>query len=109
MRVSCSSAEEQVAVALHQLGLKGWFKNREIVLEATIPDFWFPAKKVAVYLDGEQVHSSSHALERDDRITAVLEKRGVRVLRFRYRPPLSKKCLAEIVESIMEAVGHAEA
>src|SRR3972149_7660330 len=93
MRVNPSAAEEKVAVALQDRGVKGWFKDQEVILESTVPDFWFPTKGVAVYLDGEQVHSSEHAQNRDDRITWLLERKGIKVLRFRYRPPLSRKRL----------------
>ena len=104
MRVNCSRAEESLAVALQERGVNGWFKDQELILSSTVPDFWFPTQGVAVYLDGEAVHSSGKAVERDDRISDVLTKRGLKVLRFRYRPPLSQKRLDEIVEVIQEAL-----
>ena len=104
MRVNPSAAEEKVAVALQDRGVKSWFKDSELVLTSTVPDFWFPTQGVAVYLDGEAVHSGAKAIERDDRISDVLTKRGLKVLRFRYRPPLSKRRLDEIVEAIGEAL-----
>ena len=44
---------------------------------------------------------------KDDKITALLEKRGIRVLRFRYHAPLSKKLLDDIVTQIGEALKRA--
>ena len=104
MLVRTSAAEVDVAIALQDRGVKGWFKEEEIVLERTIPDFWFPTQGIAVYLDGEEVHSSERAFCRDNKITQLLMKRGVKVLRFRYRAPLSQKRLNEIVAEIQEAL-----
>ena len=104
LRQNPSNAEMTLIVALQNRGVKGWFKDQEVILESTVPDFWFPTKGVAVYLDGEQVHSSEHAQNRDDRITRLLERKGIKVLRFRYRPPLSRKRLNEIIVQIEEAL-----
>jgi very-short-patch-repair endonuclease len=80
------------------------FRDVEICLEKTTPDWFWPTRGVALYLDGEQVHSSERAQLRDDKITDMLTNRGIKCLRFRYRPPLSKKRLNEIVAEIEEAL-----
>ena len=108
MRVQHSAAETQMFVALQERNLtKGMLTDFEIPLLTTVPDFFWVEEKVACYLDGEQVHSGIKAEARDDRITEALEKRGVRVLRFRYRPPISRKRLNEIVEEIQGALKRA--
>jgi very-short-patch-repair endonuclease len=102
MRVNVSRAEETLAVALQQCGLaKGLFMGYKISLISTTPDFFWPTKGVAVYLDGPP-HVGRE--DRDDRITEILEKRGIKVLRFPYRPPLSQRRLKEIVAAIEEAL-----
>ena len=107
MRVQHSSAETKMFVALQERNLtKGMLTDFEIPLLTTVPDFFWVEERVACYLDGEQVHSSIKAEARDDRIRAP-EKRGVKVLRFRYTPPLSLKRLSEIVAEIQEALGRA--
>ena len=108
MRVQHSSAETKMFVALQERNLtKGMLTDFEIPLLTTVPDFFWVEERVACYLDGEQVHSSIKAEARDDRITEALKKRGVKVLRFRYRPPLSRKRLSEIVAEIQEVLGRA--
>jgi very-short-patch-repair endonuclease len=102
MRVNCSAAEEKVAVGLQERGVKGWFKDVEIILDSTVPDFSNLIKGVVVYLDGEEVHSSENAQLRDERIDDKLARKGIRVMRFRYRPPLSQKRLNEILLVIEE-------
>src|SRR3990170_352346 len=103
MRVQHSSAETKMFVALQERNLtKGMLTDIEIPLLTTVPDFFWVEKRVACYLDGEQVHSSIKAEARDDRITEALEKRGVKVLRFRYRPSLSRRRLKEILGEIQE-------
>jgi len=52
----------------------------------------------------EEVHSGVKAETRDAKITGALEKRGIKVLRFRYRPPISQKRLKEILGEIQEAL-----
>ena len=100
-----SNAEMTLTVALQERGLAhGMFRDVEICLEKTTPDLFWPTKGVAVYLDGEQVHSSERAQLRDDKITDMLTNRGIKVLRFRYRPPLSRKRLNEIIVQIEEAI-----
>jgi len=101
MRVTMSNAEGKVFVALQQRGVKGFFTDMEICLQKTIPDFFWPSKGLAVYLDGPP-HVGKE--DRDDRIVEMLEKRGIRVLRFPYRPPLSNRRLNEIILAIEEAL-----
>ncbi len=54
----------------------------------------------------EEVHSGVKAETRDAKITGALEKRGIKVLRFRYRSHLSQKRLNEFISEIPEALGR---
>ena len=54
----------------------------------------------------EEVHSGVKAETRDAKITGALEKRGIKVLRFRYRGHLSQKRLNEFISEIPEALGR---
>jgi len=108
MKVRHSAAETKLFVALQERNLtKGMLTDFGIPLLTTVPDFFWVEERVACYLDGEQVHSGIKAEARDDRITEALKKRGVRVLRFSYRPPLSRKRLNEIVTEVQEVLGRA--
>ena len=61
-------------------------------------DFLFPEKKLAVYLDGEQVHDGKETW--DQQVTMKLTKKGYRVLRIQYKPPLSKRKAEAIAKQI---------
>ncbi len=59
-----------------QLGVRF---HRQKVIAGYIVDFWCPAWKIAVELDGAFSHDAAADAKRD----AVLEQMGIRVLRFR--------------------------
>lgn len=66
--------------------------------------YWNPPYNYAVFLDGEPIHGKDRQSERDELITKALEKRGIRVDRFSYRPPLTKRRKIEIVDQIEETL-----
>jgi len=108
MRVSPSRAEITLRSAMEKEGLfEGFFADMEICLWKTIPDAFNPTRGIAIYLDGPP-HLKEHARTRDEKITEALEKRGIRVLRFPFKPSgrlgISKKRLAEILQEIREAL-----
>ena len=103
-----SNAEAQLLVALQQAYGKLEINERPFTdvtlpLRVTRPDFWFPGKKIAVYLDGP-AHSHNKVAARDEEIDGLLQKQGITVLRLPYTPPLSKTnaglCLAVIKEAV---------
>ena len=87
---------------LEQLNHAGLFPetDKHFCVLSTTPDFYFADKRLAVYVDGEQVHRNRE--ERDDYLRQLLAKRhGVTVLTFPYKRR-SKKAMRKIVEQIKE-------
>ena len=112
MKVGISTAEDQLHAALIREGLtKGLWRNYSIPLKPTAngqqrqtrPDFCWPSRNFAFYLDGV-VHNRSGARLRDERITTELEADGWTVLRAGYSSSLSKKRKVEIVAELREAL-----
>jgi len=104
MHVKVSKAEVDLRIALQEHGLsQGMFTDLQIDIVSTKPDYYWPTQGVAVYLDGP-VHNSPTAEARDERITETLRKRGLKVLRFSYIPPISRKQIDWIVSQIKEAL-----
>lgn len=100
MHSTISNAEIDVFKELSKRDLtKGMVTQKPIVLKATIPDFLWQERKIAVYLDGEP-HMKSKQMEKDEEITMLLEKRGFSVLRISYEAPLTHFKLTEIVNQI---------
>jgi very-short-patch-repair endonuclease len=101
MHPKVSKAEIEVFKALSGAGLtSGMVTQKTIILKATIPDFCWLNKRKIVYLDGVQVHSSDKQQQKDEEIFDLLVTQGWDVLRIPYYPPLTEKCLQEIVEKI---------
>ena len=112
MKVGISAAEDHLHIALLREGLtKGMFRNYAIRLKtlpsgrkrSTSPDFCWPSRSFAFYLDGV-VHHTSGARLRDERIQEELEADGWTVLRAGYSASLSKKRKGEIVAGLREAL-----
>jgi len=99
-----AKAELEVLLGLEERKLTtGMFRDTEIMLEATIPDFYWPTKGLAVYLDGPHHESETQRLK-DELIDEKLRRMGLRSLRIPYKPPLSKTRLNEILDQIQEAL-----
>jgi very-short-patch-repair endonuclease len=99
-----SRAEEKLLAKLHKESMGSGLRfQHTIILKATTPDFAWPEKRIAVYLDGP-VHESSHVREKDEVIDAELEKRGWTVLRISYKAPLSERETQRILSIIKETV-----
>lgn len=104
MSQSPSKAEIKLLLALESHGLaRGAFSQMEISLWSTQPDIFYPTKGIAIYLDGPP-HLKGHVQDRDEKITERLQKKGLKVLRFSYTPPISDQRLDEIVQAIKEAL-----
>jgi len=102
-----SKAEIQILKELQRRGLYPVYQ-RPIVLKAACPDYvwalpplrkfsWAPIRMLCIFLDGEQVHCD---LNGDFDIQRALEDRGHRVVRIRYKAPLSKAKVREITDQI---------
>jgi very-short-patch-repair endonuclease len=101
MHPKVSKAEIEVFKALSTLGLtEGMVTQKTIVLKSTVPDFCWPDKRKAVYLDGGQVHSGDKQEEWDEEVCELLEAKGWETLRISYDPPLGEEKLADIVSTI---------
>ena len=105
MHPKVSKAEIEVFKVLSTDGLtKGMVTQKTIVLKSTVPDFCWLNKRKAVYLDGRQAHSKDVQRERDEEIKDLMEKKGWKVLRLPYDPPLTKKELNETVRKIKDFI-----
>jgi len=96
-----SRMEHEVLIDLHKRGVHP-LTNEEFCLLTTTPDYYFPNKRLAIYLDGEHVHFKRQ--ERDKELRTLLQKRyGIRVLSIQYKR-YSKKEKNRIVKQILEAL-----
>ncbi|TET19945.1 hypothetical protein E3J74_04615 [Candidatus Bathyarchaeota archaeon] len=88
--------------------------KKDIVAGTTIDLFWGTPEirpHYAAFIDGvavgktgvSKLHLTSRQQRRDEFVTAALERRGIRVDRFPYEPPLRKWRKLEICDAI-EAV-----
>ncbi len=101
MHPKVSKAEIEVFKALSSSGLtEGMVTQKTIVLKSTVPDFCWPDRRKAVYLDGSQVHFGDKQEKWDEEVRELLEGKGWEVLRIPYDPPLSDQKLTEIVAAI---------
>lgn len=112
MQVPVSQAELDVFIELQRRGLtdhletnKGFeFNPEQDRVHGTVPDLYYNHPyRYAVFLDGEKVHRGNR-LDKDELITKALERRGIRVDRFRYRVPLPKYRKMEICDKIEGAL-----
>ena len=74
--------------------------DKHFCVLSTTPDFYFPDKNLAVYVDGEKVHEKRR--ERDQELRRLLAKRhGVTVLTFPYKRRTKREKM-KIVEQLKE-------
>lgn len=98
-----SKGEIEVLKRLSAEGLSaGLVTQKPIILKATIPDFCYPDRKLAIYLDGVQVHNKKHVEARDEEIDNLLECLGWTVHRIRYEAPLTQQRLKEIMAELRD-------
>ena len=77
------------------------FDLKEDLVAGTFIDFyWTEPHNYAVFIDGIQVHNKVRQSMRDECVQKALERRGVKVDRFVYTPPLRKWRLREICDRI---------
>jgi len=96
LRRGATPAESVLWEALRRDQLGGLRFRRQHAVDRFVLDFYCPACKLAVEVDGE-IHLRQR--ERDDERTAVLNARGIRVIRFRNEEVLTdlSSVLARIV------------
>ena len=82
MRGDMTDAEKMLWKHLRRKNLDGYRFRRQHPVDRYVLDFYCPALKLAVELDGAQ-HYTKEGRTRDDKRTAWLQTQGIRVLRFR--------------------------
>jgi hypothetical protein len=112
-----SNAEESIFSELQRRGLttslttqKGFEFNLELdgVHGTEVDDYWGSPYNYAVFIDGPH-HLKLRQERKDELITKALERRGIKVDRFLYKPPLRKKRKLEIckkIEAVLTSKGY---
>ncbi len=109
LNVTVSNAEYTIFQELQHRGLTTHLitqygieldPDKDHVYGTRIDFYWTHPHNYAVYIDGNEAHSSRRQLNRDNNITQALERRGIKVSRFLYRTPLRKTRLTQIVDRI---------
>ena len=100
LRDRLTLAEERLWQALRGRRLAGLKFRRQHPVGPLILDFYCPARKLVVELDGE-VHDRPAQRERDDVRTARLKAYGYRVIRFRNEEVLED--LSSVLKRIEQA------
>ena len=79
-----SYGEARLHAVLRRARIDGWVANPALRLggRLTIPDVWFPERRLALEFDGEAVHSSHAQFEEDRRRQNRMTVARIRVLRF---------------------------
>lgn len=106
LHTSTPRLEIDVLLGLEERGLTqrcgGMFRNVQICLESTEPDYLWPLPKFPVYLDGPP-HEGERQRLKDELIDEKLRRRGYSPLRIPYkRYPVSDRQLNEILDQIEE-------
>lgn len=82
LRSEMTEAEHQLWNALRGEGIRGMRFRRQHAIDRFVLDFYCPAHKLAVEVDGG-VHDEPEQAERDAARTRALEQLGIRVIRVR--------------------------
>jgi very-short-patch-repair endonuclease len=81
LRKEMTSSEKLMWQVLRRNNVKGFYFRRQHPIGRYIADFYCHNAKLVIELDGD-VHDSEEAKERDANRTAVIEKYGIKVIRF---------------------------
>jgi len=103
LRGDMTDAEKMLWKHLRRKNLDGYRFRRQHPVDRYILDFYCPALKLAVELDGAQ-HYTKEGKARDNKRTAWLEAQGIRVVRFRNAEVVTniESVLREIHEKMRE-------
>lgn len=101
MQVPTSKMEIEVRKELARRGIHP-ITNKSFCVLSTTPDFTFPTKQIAFYIDGVAVHIKR--FDKDEKLRELLAKRhGYRVESYTYKR-FSKKMVLKIADAIEEAL-----
>jgi very-short-patch-repair endonuclease len=103
LRQRMTPAEERLWDVLRSRAVTGERVRRQHAAGRYVLDFWIPAFKLAIELDGS-VHDEPHAVAQDIERTAWFEAQGIRVLRFRNEQVLQN--LDRVIVEIQKAIAH---
>jgi len=110
LRNSLTSAEATLWTLLKGKQLEGRKFRRQHSVGFYILDFYCPAEKLAIELDGER-HFTEQGISRDEKRTKYLNSVGIRVIRFEneeiFQSP--EGVLREIRDNFNRAVNHPSA
>jgi len=98
---SVSNAEMKIRQALYDNDCYGAEYNYNFYKLITSADLYFPDIKLAVFIDGEQVHRNKEFSDMDKR-DLVKKLYGTTNRVYSYKAPITKKRLAEIVDTIVD-------
>jgi very-short-patch-repair endonuclease len=104
LRQTQTRAEEVLWEALRDRQLRGIKVRRQYAVERFILDFYCPAARLVIELDGS-VHDEQMQQERDLARTTALKARNYRVIRFRNEEVLAG--LPSVLRRITTAVAQA--
>lgn len=96
---STSNAENEIR---DELAIKGYMPETQhrFYKLVTSADFWYPNIRLAIFLDGEQVHKDKEFEDMDKR--DFVRSRGCTVRVFSYHAPMSQKRKKEIIAKIID-------
>ena len=103
MRRQATPAETILWQQLRRGWMGGYRFRRQHALGRFILDLYCAERKLAIELDGAH-HAEEEQAMRDEARTAVLERYGIRVLRFRNEEVLNE--LDTVIARIADALGH---
>jgi very-short-patch-repair endonuclease len=102
MHPNHSKMEERVLSLLVDKGIHNIVQDRHFCVKETVPDFYFPDKNLAVYLDFEETHKNRQ--DKDEQLREWLTKcHGIRVQSLPY-DTVSQKETDRLVKAILEEV-----
>jgi putative DNA methylase len=100
-----TDAEQLLWQCLRRKQLGGYRFRKQHPLERFVLDFYCPAVRLAVELDGSQ-HNTPDGLAKDEERTAILQQHGIEVIRFWNNEVLTN--LEGVLQSIYEALQRRE-
>jgi len=103
LRREMTDAERKLWYAVRAQRLYGMTFRRQVPIGRFIVDFFCPAHRLIIELDGGQ-HGADEALGYDTQRSAWLAANGYRVLRFWNRELLTN--IDGVLTAILEATGH---
>jgi len=101
---SISNAELAIRTGLWDKDIYGADYNYPFYKLVTSADFYFEDVKLAIFIDGEQVHRNKEFEDEEKRALIKGSPYGCIVRSYSYKAPITKKRLKEIVDAIVDDV-----